>query len=93
MVDDASENLGFVKRLFEDALDESGVSIFVPSLGDDYRTAYGIADHPKIEVTDDESLDFKISEIIECGYKIEDAEDGGIIFPSKVKIYKFKKEA
>lgn len=93
IVDDNSESLAFVKRLFEDALDESGVSIFVPNVGDDYRTAFGIADNPKVEFTDDQSLDFNIAEVIECGYQSDTSEDGIVIVPSKVKIYKFKKEA
>ena len=92
MIDDESDNLGFIKRLFEDALDESGVSVFVPNVGDDYRNAVGIADHPKIELTDDVNLDFKIAEVIECGYQNDTSESVGIIVPSKVKIYKFKKE-
>lgn len=92
MIDDESDNLGFIKRLFEDALDESGVSVFVPCVGDDYRKAVGIADNPKVELTDDVNLDFKIAEIIECGYQSDTSGNVGIIVPSKVKIYKFKKE-
>jgi molecular chaperone GrpE (heat shock protein) len=92
MVDDESDNLGFIKRLFEDALDESGVSVFVPNVGEDYRNAIGIADNPKIELTDDVNLDFKIVEVIECGYQSDVSGITGIIVPSKVKIYKFKKE-
>ncbi|MFK5984806.1 MAG: hypothetical protein QM479_05215 [Pseudomonadota bacterium] len=84
-----NELLSQLSRLFEDAFDECGVSKFAPEIGEDYRTAQGVSDHPKTKKTQDEEQEFNISEIIESGYQINVGENPQIIIPSKVRIYKF----
>lgn len=87
-----SDEYLLLKRLFEDAFEECGVSRKSPSIGDDYRTAKGVSDHPKTEISDDPELDFKISEVIESGYELVTGDGSRTIIPSKVRIYKFVKE-
>jgi hypothetical protein len=85
---DESEEYSQLKRLFEDAFEECGVTRSSLSVGDDYRTAIGVSDNPKTENTDDPKLEFKISEIIESGYELNTGIGDRTIIPSKVRIYK-----
>jgi len=89
IIDDSdSEEYLQLKRLFEDAFEECGVTKNSPSVGDDYRTAKGVSDNPKTEATDDPELEFKISEIIESGYDLNTGTGSRTIIPSRVRIYK-----
>ena len=77
-----------LQELLEDAFDECGVTKFYPEVGADYRKAEGVADHPRVERTEDASNDFKIAEVIEPGYKLVAGEDSSVLVPAKVRIYK-----
>jgi hypothetical protein len=81
------ENLHQIKRLMEDAFDECGVEIFEPQVGTDYRTADGVADKPKTDKSENPDDAFKISELLEPGYRLRGGEVYEIIVPAKVKIY------
>lgn len=82
------ESYTFLKRLFEDALEECGVCKFEPQVGEDYRKAVGISDNPKREATTDKEKDFQISEVIEAGYHTISGEIKHIIIPAKVRIFR-----
>lgn len=82
------ESYTFLKRLFEDALEECGVCKFEPQVGEDYRKAVGISDNPKKEATTDKEKDFQISEVIEAGYHTIGGEIKHIIIPAKVRIFR-----
>ena len=88
--DESNESLDQLRRLFEDAFDECGVSKFNPTIGEDYRTAAGVADNPKTEITNDPEEEFLISEVLESGYQLNAGEDCKVIVPSKVRIYKIE---
>lgn len=90
--DGATESLSQIQRLFEDALDECGVSKFEPSVGNDYRKTNGIADNPKTKPTDKQDEDFRIVEILETGYQINTNIGNDVIIPAKVRIFRFKEE-
>lgn len=83
-----SEEYTQLKRLFEDAFEECGVTKNSPAIGDDYRTAKGVSDNPKTESTDNPDLEFQISEVIESGYELNAGAGSRTIIPSKVRIYK-----
>jgi len=85
-------NLEMLDRLFEDAFAECGVEKHEPKLGSDYRSVNGVSDNPKMELTSDPSLEFKISEVIEVGYELIMGDYSKTIIPSKVRVYKFDKE-
>lgn len=90
LIEDAdleSESLKQLKRLLSDALDECGVESFFPIIGQDYRSAEGVAENPKKQKTDNQEDDFKISEIIQCGYRLQRNGSFEVIIPAKVKIY------
>ena len=89
---DKSLEMNQLKRLFEDALDECGVETFVPSTGGDYRTAIGVADHPKTVATDNPEQDFEIAEIIEPGYLLRNSSDSEVLIPAKVRIFRMTTE-
>lgn len=88
-----SEELSLIKRLLEDAFEECGVEKTSPNIGDDYRTVGGVSDNPKLQRTNDPSLEFQIVEVIECGYELNTGVERKSIIPSKVKIYKYVEEA
>lgn len=81
------ESLVQIKRLFEDAFDECGVEIFQPIVGDDYRTAIGIADNPRADRTERPEDAFKIAEVLEAGYRLRSGEGYEVIVPARVKIF------
>ena len=81
-----------LRHLFEDALDECGISKFSPAIGANYRSAKGVADSPKALLTDDPSKEFLITEVIEAGYQLDNGQENNVIIPSKVKIYKLRQE-
>lgn len=76
-----------LKRLFEDAFDECGVESFNPQIGEDYRSAEGIADNPKKVKTEKAEEEFMIAEVIESGYKLRAGEQYEFIVPAKVRIF------
>jgi len=81
-----AKELGQVRRLLEDAFDECGVERFHPMVGDDYRTAYGVADHPKKVSTGNPAEDHKVLEVIGIGYRVRGVENHTVIVPSRVRI-------
>ena len=92
-VDDFMQNgeetkaLEVVKALIEDALDSCGVETFSPEIGEDYRRAEGVADYPKTQVTDKPEDKFKITEVLEKGYRIKTATGYDVIYPARVRIF------
>ncbi len=78
-----------LKRLFEDAFDECGVESFEPEIGEDYRSAFGVADNPKKIISEEADKAFTIGEILEAGYRLRNGNDCEIIKPAKVSIYKY----
>ena len=89
---DLQESLNQIQSLLHDALAECNVECFQPDLGADYRSAFGVADSPRKESTDDPNKNFMISEIVESGYYIRGNEGKEIVKPAKVKIYTFQEE-
>lgn len=85
------DDIEYLVDVFEDALNECGVSQFIPDLGVDYRKIDGVSQNPKTEETHDKNKEFTISEVIEPGYKIDSSGETVIVKPAKVKIYVPKK--
>jgi len=76
-----------IRRLLDDALDECGVEEFSPKIGEDFRTATGVADNPRIVETADANKNFQIADILEPGYRFRNFASDNIILPSRVSIY------
>ena len=75
-----------IRGLFEDALDECGVEKFSPSVGEDYRKAFGVAEDPEIAApADDADKDYAIAEVLSEGYRLG---GGDVVVAAKVKIFK-----
>ena len=95
------EGLDDIQIQMEEALAEYDIEVFYPQLGDDYRTAKGVADLTERQKIPTENKDdhFSIAKVIKPGYrrKIDDGlSDGGeprfqIITDAKVAIYVYKK--
>ena len=94
------EGLDDIQVQMEEALAEYDIEVFYPKLGDDYRTAKGVADlseRQKIE-TSNKDEHFNIAKVIGPGYrrKIDDGLSDGaeprfqIITDAKVAIYVYK---
>ena len=84
--DEGDQGLEMLSRLLEDALDDCGLEIFEPKLGEDYRRIEGIADNPLWEPTTEPDKEFTIAEVIEKGYRLPGGERSDVIVPAKVKI-------
>jgi hypothetical protein len=83
----APKELGQISRLLEDALEECGVERFSPEIGEDSRSASGVADNPKVVETDDGASDHKIAEVIDAGYRLARGGQSSVIVPAKVSIF------
>ena len=83
------KNYEHLSRIMGDALEECGVTQFIPELGSDYRDAnQKIADDPSVQSSDDESQDFKIAAVESVGYILEGEEATEVIVPAKVSIFR-----
>ena len=81
------QQLGMLKALMEDALDECGVEAFEPTLGKDWRREKGVADKPQNTKTDDPGIVDQIAEVLEPGYRLMSGEEPDVIRPAKVRIF------
>ncbi len=82
----SDSNIAAIRRLLDDALDECGVESFKPKIGDDFRSAPGVADNPRVIPTADASQNFKIVEILDPGYKFRTVSGNNVILPARVSI-------
>lgn len=88
--DAGADALQDLKPLIEDAFDEAGIDRLKPSVGDDYRKAFGVANNPKIIETQDKEKHFAIGQVLEDGYYLRGAQDAAVLVPAKVVVYKAK---
>lgn len=86
------DHLESIHSLMEDALRECDVQQFYPKIGSDYRSAFGVAEHPKILTTSVREDDCRIAEILEPGYFMQSAKEKEALIPAHVAIYRFKPE-
>jgi len=77
-----------IQDMLQDALEECGVELFEPDIGEDVRSAHGVADNPKIEATNRPEDDWRIKEILKVGYQIRGPESIDIIIPARVMVYR-----
>lgn len=78
-----------IQDIFEDFLLEIDVESFVPKIGADYKTAYGVSHNPKRIITKIQDDNMRIANIKNKGFKINDK----ILSPAVVSVYKYKKGA
>jgi hypothetical protein len=76
-----------IGRLLDDALDACGVEEFRPKVSEDFRTAVGVADNPRIIQTEDLNQNFRIADILEPGYRFRLGSKNNIVMPARVSIY------
>jgi hypothetical protein len=84
------KSLDQINRLLDDAFDECGVERFRPEIGEDYRTAKGVADNPTLIPTDRSEDAFRIKEIISAGYRSRSGEQYAVIVPAEVSILVYR---
>jgi len=75
-----------VKRLLADALEECGVEEYSPKIGDDYRTAEGVEDSPRVVETTNAADAFRIISVTAPGYRHVGSGEPTIIVPARVSI-------
>ncbi len=85
-----SSNLESIHRLLKDALMDSNVESFTPEIGSDYRKAFGVTDHPKIQETHIQEEDYTIAEVLENGYLIQGSDKNEVLIPAHVVVLRFK---
>jgi molecular chaperone GrpE (heat shock protein) len=81
------QELEGVLEIYRDALDEFGVKEFVPVVGDDFRLVEGLDMSPRKVAAEDPSMNFKIKEIIQKGFKMQVPDGLKELVPAKVSIY------
>jgi hypothetical protein len=84
------KSLNQINRLLDDAFDECGVERYRPEIGEDYRTAKGVADNPAQIPTDRPEAAFRIEEIISAGYRSRSGEQYAVIVPAEVSILVYR---
>jgi hypothetical protein len=84
------KSLDHVNRLLDDAFDECGLERFSPDIGEDYRTAKGVADNPSATLTDRPEDAFRIQKIISAGYRSRSEEQSTVIVPAEVSILVYR---
>jgi hypothetical protein len=90
---DQFQNLSYVARLLENALEECAVTELKPELNTDYRKLGAeVADGPEIVITEDDTLNFKIAEIKTPAYVIEGEGGYEVLIPATVVIYKSRNQ-
>tara|TARA_R110002072_G_C7963504_1_gene534099 strand:+ start:431 stop:1000 length:570 start_codon:yes stop_codon:yes gene_type:complete len=87
--DSEIKSMQYLKRLFADAFDECGVSRFAPAVGEDYRAAWGVADHPEKVQTEELEKDFQVAEVVEEGYQLSNENGRSLIVEAKVNVYHY----
>jgi hypothetical protein len=81
------ESFEDLQSLLTDALEECGVERFLPTIGDDYRSAEGVADNPRLVSPRCAEDAYKIIEILEPGYWQHTDDARVIIRAAKVRVY------
>lgn len=77
-----------IQEVMEDALDECGVESFSPLTGEDYRNSEGVADNPKKVITNDQSNNFLIKDVVQPGYRRRLPDSSfEVIAQAKVVVY------
>ena len=79
-----------LQRYLLDALQDSGLEEFSPSIGADYRQQNNVADRPEVLRTDDRSLDWKISSVVKPGFSMRSGHEPIMVEPAKVEIFRFE---
>ena len=69
---------------------DSNVESFTPEIGSDYRKAFGVTDHPKIQETHIQEEDYTIAEVLENGYLIQGSDKNEVLIPAHVVVLRFK---
>ena len=86
----SSSSLESIHRLLKDALMDSNVESFAPEIGSDYRKAFGVTDHPKIQETHLQEEDYTIAKVLEYGYLIRGSDKNEVLIPAHVIVLRFK---
>lgn len=80
--------------ILEDALEESGIALFEPEIGDDIRNlGERIADSPRVLETAEAEAHLTIAEINAPGYEVVSGEQPVVLVPAQVTVYRSSKVA
>ena len=89
--DDDIKRLSNIHIMLEQAIEEVGVSIIKPKIGDDYTESNNqVADNPKQIETDNKDSINKIADVLEQGYELIGTDKNEVIIPAKVSVYVLK---
>lgn len=83
------ESMQGILDLLRDALEECGVRRFAPEIGEEYRSAFGVADDPKFVGSENEETWGQIAEVLQPGYALQDSDGGPqeILREARVSVY------
>lgn len=84
--DFSRKSFDHLRRLLTDALEECGVEQFSPNIGDDFRTAEGVEDSPRVVETTNVADAFRIVSVLAPGYRYVGSGETTIIVPARVSI-------
>jgi molecular chaperone GrpE (heat shock protein) len=80
------DDFNFISKAMDNALYDCGVNRYEPKIGTDIRDIEIGDDYKKIE-TENKEKEYKIAEVIEAGYIIEENEKVHYIKPAKVSVF------
>ncbi len=76
-----------VRDLLRDALEDSGVSEFSPSIGESVREGFGIADNYKTVPAESSEQELTVAEVLEPGFLIRTPEGKECIKQARVTVF------
>lgn len=89
--EEAKKNYRSLRAIMEDALEECGVTEFVPEEGANYlKSGAAVADNPREIEADAEEQDYLIAEIVSPGYILEGEGETETLVPARVAIYRYR---
>jgi hypothetical protein len=87
---DPQETINSAVRLMEDLLEELGVTRFEPPVGAKYPSVVGVEDGPEEQPTNHPDADLTVAEVIQPGYRIEQADKTSTVLKqARVRIYRY----
>lgn len=81
-----------IRALLEDALEDCGVDVFYPDLGQPYAKAYGVAENPRKVLTGSEEKHLHIESVVQPGYALVTSEGQDLLKEAVVTVYEYQAE-
>ena len=82
-----NKDLEYIYTILQDALEECGVTLYNPKIGESIRNLDGLRENAVQITTEDKEKEYTIARVIEAGYKIDSDGKPEMIRHAKVEVY------